>query len=39
MTEENIPANNPNKALDNITHLCQLRYNTFTSSYAIQGVA
>jgi len=34
-----IPANNPNESTpDNITH-CQLRYNTFTSSYAIQGVA
>lgn len=33
------PANDPNESTpDNITH-CQLRYNTFTSSYVIQGVA
>ena len=33
------PANDPTSSTpDNITH-CQLRYNTFTSSYVIQGVA
>lgn len=33
------PANDPNKITpDNITH-AQLRYNTFTSSYVIQGTA
>ncbi|MBK6773441.1 MAG: hypothetical protein IPG78_15190 [Ignavibacteria bacterium] len=33
------PANDPTLSTpDNITH-CQLRYNTFTSSYFIQGVA
>ena len=33
------PANDPNESTpDNITH-AQLRYNTFTSSYVIQGVA
>ena len=33
------PANDPTLSTpDNITH-CQLRYNTFTSSYVIQGVA
>ena len=33
------PANDPTSSTpDNITH-CQLRYNTFTSSYVVQGVA
>ncbi|MBK7447835.1 MAG: hypothetical protein IPJ45_17795 [Ignavibacteria bacterium] len=33
------PANDPTLSTpDNITH-CQLRYNTFTSSYVVQGVA